>query len=233
MSIGTPEFSEHLGHFTDANSAVIEDRRRLPRQDFLSQLARGFVEGVSLTDEDIAGLMIVYFVGGHHSTSSGIAGLFRHLLTEPGLRDALMADPGLIPHAIEESLRLTTPLQLFARTVMQETQVGDQTLSAGTRVMLNLAAANHDPRAFDEPDRFVLDRSSNRHVAFGAGIHVCPGQNLARAELRIVLERLLTRLPDVRLAAEPVRTRLIGGQLLGFDALPVTFTPESAGGDAA
>jgi cytochrome P450 len=148
-------------------------------------------------------------------------------VTVPGLREGIAADAKLLPRAIEESLRLTTPLQLFARTTRCPVRVGDEDLPEGRRVMLNLAAANRDPREFEDPETFDIGRSRIRHVTFGAGLHVCQGQHLARAELRIALTRLLERLPDLQIDGDIVESGLIGGKLMTHRALPVTFTPET------
>lgn len=116
---------------------------------------------------------------------------------------------------------------LFARTLRRPVRVGDQELAEGGRVLLDLAAANRDPREFADPDEFDPRRTRNRHVSFGAGPHVCQGQHLARAELRSTLSRLLDRLPDLRLDGEPVESGLIGGSLMTHVALPAAFTPET------
>ena len=170
------------------------------------------------------GLMIAYLLGGHHSTGSGIAGLLRELLTDPGLKDAVQASPERLGRAVEESLRLNTPLQFFARTSRADAKAGE-CLAAGSRVLLALAAANRDPRRFDLPDEFVLDRPSNLHVAFGRRTYICQGQHLARALLRID-DRGLGRLPDGIVADETPKL-VVGGKLVTTSALPARFTPET------
>jgi cytochrome P450 len=226
-SIGTDDFPQRMAEFAAYTKARLADRRAEPRNDYLTQLASGVANGITLDDTAAASLMVAYFVGGHHSTGSAIAGLIRHVLTVPGLREGIAADAKLLPRAIEESLRLTTPLQLFARTTRCPVRVGDEDLPEGRRVMLNLAAANRDPREFEDPETFDIGRSRIRHVTFGAGLHVCQGQHLARAELRIALTRLLERLPDLQIDGDIVESGLIGGKLMTHRALPVTFTPET------
>ena len=126
---------------------------------------------------------------------------------------------------VNESLRLTTPLQLFARTAVADTTIGQCPVTSGSRVMLNFAAANRDPGEFDRPNEFVVDREHNRHLAFGYGAHICSGQHLARLELRVGLTRLLERLPDIRLDGEAEFTGMVGGNHMGISAMPVRFTP--------
>lgn len=225
-SIGTEDFPTHMREFTDYTDAVLAERRANPRDDFMTELAKGELEGRNLDSQDVAGLLVAYLIGGHHSTSSGLAGLLSHILGTPELRDQVRDDSRLLMRVTEESLRLTTPLQLFARTVKCPASVQGIDLGPDERVYLNLAAANRDPREFSAPEDFDATRTRNRHLAFGAGSHVCVGQHLARAELRIAVERLLARLPDIRLAGEVKPTGLVGGILMGTETLPVAFTCE-------
>jgi len=226
-AMGTAEFPEQMGRFAAFTEAKLATRRDDPREDYLSLLARGSVAGVELDATGVAGVLTAFLLGGHHSTSTGIAGLLRHALTEPGVRD-LIGDRKSVARVIEESLRLTTPLQLFARTVTTGTRIGEHPLAAGERIMVNLGAANRDPAAFPEPERFDHQRRRNPHVAFGAGLHSCQGQHLARAELRIALQVLFDRLPDVRLTGPVVEAGMTSGMLMPIVSLPVKFTPEEA-----
>jgi cytochrome P450 len=228
-AMGTAEFPVRYAEFHDTTQGWLADRRRHPRDDMLTQLANGVVEGKEIDEAGATGLLVAYILGGHHSTGSALGGLIRHVLTVPGLGDELVADRGALPAVIEESLRLTTPLQLFARSVRCPVQVGGYELPQGGRVLLDLAAANRDPREFGDPDTFDRGRTRNRHLAFGTGVHVCQGQHLARAELRIAMGRLLDRLPDLRLDGEPVESGLVGGSLMTHYALPVAFTAENPG----
>lgn len=226
-ALGSPEFPARFAEFHETIQQWLADRRQNPRADLLTQMANGVVAGKEIDEAGATGLLVAYILGGHHSTGSALGGLIRHVLTLPGLRDDLLADRAALPRVIEESLRLTTPLQLFARTVRCPVQVGGHELPESGRVLLDLAAANRDPREFSDPETFVRGRTRNRHVTFGAGAHVCQGQHLARAELRIAMGRLLDRIPDLRLDGEPVESGLVGGSLMTHYALPVAFTPEN------
>ncbi|AGP52018.1 cytochrome P450 [Streptomyces rapamycinicus] len=225
-AMGSEEFPARFTEFSEHTQRWLADRRENPRDDMLTELASGVVQGKEIDEAAATGLMLAYIVGGHHSTGSALGGLIRNVLTVPGLRDDLLTDRRGLPRVIEESLRLTTPLQLFARTLRCPVQFGDRELAAGGRVLLDLAAANRDPREFSDPETFDRGRTRNRHLSFGAGPHVCQGQHLARAELRIALGRLLDRLPDLSLDGEPVESGLVGGSLMTHFALPVAFTPE-------
>ena len=225
---GSEEFPARFAEFSGHTPRWLADRRGNPRDDLLTEMASGIVQGKEIGAAGTIGLLLAYIVGGHHSTGSALGGLIRHVLTVPGLREDLLADRRGLPRVIEESLRLTTPLQLFARTLRCPVQVGGRELAEGGRVLLDLAAANRDPREFSDPEEFDPRRTRNRHVSFGAGPHVCQGQHLARAELRITLTRLLDRLPDLRLDGEPVESGLVGGSLMTHFALPVAFTPQNA-----
>jgi cholest-4-en-3-one 26-monooxygenase len=224
-AIGTPEFEARQDDFNAFALRELAERRRHPRDDYLSQLASGDLNGEKVNDLEVAGVLVALLVGGHHSTAAALAGLLHHTLTVPGLKDRLTADPGLIRPAIEESLRLTTPLQFFARTVLYDTEVAGEKLAAGHRVIANFASANLDERQFPHPDSFELDRGKNAHVAFGHGIHLCIGRHLARAELQIALSEVLRRLRNLRIDGEVVESGLIAGIMLSVVALPVAFDP--------
>jgi cytochrome P450 len=224
-SLGTDAFAEHFGAFVEFTLGHLHDRRRHPRGDVLSELAGGRYGGMDIDDEVAVQIFVALLVGGHHSTASGRAGLVHHVLTHDDVRARLPREPDLVARAVDESLRLTTPLQTFARTAVGDTEVGGCPVGAGGRILLNFAAANRDPREFARPGEFDVDRARNRHLAFGHGAHVCVGQHLARLELRVALTRLLVRLPDLALDGEPEFTGLVAGQLMAIRSLPVRFTP--------
>ncbi len=204
----------------------IESRRRHPREDFLTRLGTAEVEpGRMLTDAEIVSLLTGFLVAGHHTTSSLLASVFQRIATDPELRDRLLVDPALIPAAVEETLRLDTPLHGFFRRTTTDATLGDLPIAAESEVMLNYAAANRDPTVFACPADFDLSRKPNPHLAFGFGIHSCPGSQLARLEARVVIEELLTRLPDLAADDEPVAADWLGSNLAMIPSVPVTFTP--------
>ena len=225
-SIGGVDFPAHMADFVAFMDRRLQERREAPRDDYLTALARGEIYGQPVDADLVTGIMSAFMLGGHHSTATAIAGLLGHVLPKHTLCEQILTDENMLARAIEESLRLTTPLSLFARTVRAEAQVGGVNFDRGDRIMINLAAANRDPRVFTEPEMFDTRRAKMPHVAFGRGLHTCTGQHLARAEMRITLKALLNRLPDIRIAGEVKETGLTGGMMMQVSSLPVVFTPE-------
>ncbi len=225
-SIGSSHFPTHMAIFTAFMDDQLQKRRAAPRDDYLTALARGEINGKQIDAELVTGIMSAFMLGGHHSTATAIAGLLRLVLPRQALREQLMSDDALLARVIEESLRLTTPLSLFGRTVRGKAKVGGVTFTQGDRMMVNLAAANCDPRQFTCPEEFDANRIHNPHLAFGRGLHACSGQHLARAEMRTALRTLLRRLPDVRIEGEVKETSLTGGLMMEVSSLPVVFTAE-------
>ena len=133
----------------------------------------------------------------------------------------LVAEPALIPTAVEEFLRAYAPVTM-ARQVVNEIEVGGCPMQAGKLVMLSFPAANRDPRAFTDADRVIIDRPDNRHAAFGLGIHRCIGSNLARMEITVALEEWLRRIPEFRLA-DPASVSWSSGPVRGPRRLPLTL----------
>jgi cytochrome P450 len=202
-----------------------DSRRAAPRDDFMTRVATEPIEGKMFSDDEIGNLLQGILIAGHHTTTSAMSSLFRRILTEPGLKQQLLDDPDLIRPAIEETLRIHTPLHMFARTTQCPVTVSDVEIPDHSKVMLNWAAANRDPEAFENPDEFRLDRSPNPHVAFGFGVHTCVGAQLARIELQVVTRELLRLVPDIELAAEPPEYRFSGGNLASLSELRAKFEP--------
>lgn len=225
-AIGQPDFAEKMEAFAKFTLSQLHERRSHPRNDFLSALASGSYDGLEVDDGIALQTFVGLLGGGFHSTASGISGLIHHVLTVPGLRERVAYNEEDLRSAIEESLRLTTPLQLFARTVTADTELVGVKLAGRSRALLNYAAANRDPEAFSQPNTFDVDRRPNRHLAFGIGRHLCVGQHLARVELRIAMSRLLARLPDIELVGRPQLSGLVTGQLMNTISLKAGFSPQ-------
>ena len=200
-----------------------EARRDNAGDDFATLALQGRIEGRALTPEEMLGYAFVLAVAGHETATSGIGNMLLQLGKHPDVRDQLLADRSLIPRAVEEFLRVDSPITGFARTVEAEAvDIGGTTLQPGEKVMLMWGAGNHDERQFPEPDRIKLDRATNRHLAFGHGSHRCLGAPLARLQMRVVLEEVLSRVPDYEIAGEVTRTV---GMTHGVNSMPVRFTP--------
>ena len=179
---------------------LIEDRKRTPRDDFLGTLIRAEVDGHCLSDAEIRQFGMVMLLAGYETTSGAMGMSLLHFAGHPKLRRELFADPdGLAHTAVNELLRLVSPVQVFGRNAARDVEMHGATIPAGDVVLLAYGAANHDPSAFENPDRCVLDRHPNRHVAFGHGRHLCLGANLARLELTIMIERFAELLPEFHL----------------------------------
>lgn len=210
--------------------AEVHARRADPRDDGLTTLAQWQMGGERpMTDLEIGQAMNSILIAGHGTSISAIGSLFHEVLSRPAVRDKLIADPSLIPAAIEENQRLHPPFFGLYRTVTEPVTVAGTTFQPGESVMMCWAAANRDPEVFDDPDEFRLDRpqSRNRHLGFGFGIHTCPGQLVVRMELRVLLTEILRRLPDIELAdPDAVTYTFGGGEMAGIRSLPARFTPE-------
>lgn len=162
---------------------------------------------------------------GLETTSSAMSFAFFHLGTHASDRDRLVRDSQLMPTAIEEFIRYAGSVHGLHRSVAEEVEVSGQKFCPGETVVVNYAAANRDAREFDEPDKCILDRQTNRHLGFGAGVHRCLGSNLARLEFRVGVEQTLRRLPDYVIPAG-AKVDFHGNSVTrGYRALPVVFTP--------
>ena len=202
-------------------ASQLEFRRRTPGDDLLSELLQTEVDGAPLEDSMILGMSALVLIAGVDTTWSAIGASLWHLATHPDDQRRLRAEPELMPLAVEELLRAYAPVTM-ARVVAADIEFGGCPMKAGDKVLMNFPAANRDPEAFDRPDRVVLDRALNRHVAFGSGIHRCAGSNLARMELQVALEEWLLRIPSFSLEAGK-EIAWAGGQVRGPRLLPVVF----------
>ena len=149
------------------------------------------------------------------------------LLAHPDQMAVLRDDPSTIEVGVEELLRWVSPIKNMARTVTRDIEMYGQKMHAGDQVILLYPSANRDPAAFDEPDRFDVQRNLNPHLAFGFGPHFCMGASLARLELKVMFTEVLRRLPDIHLAGDPLPRRS-SNFISGPEAMPVAFTPARA-----
>jgi cytochrome P450 len=199
----------------------IDCRRDEPGDDLISALLRSDVDGEPVSDGHVLGIAALTLIAGVDTTWSAIGAALWHLASHPDDRRRLVAEPDLMPVAIEEFLRAYSPVTM-AREVRADIDFGGCPMHVGDRVLLNFPAANRDPDVFDRADTVIIDRQQNRHLAFGVGIHRCAGSNLARMELRVALEVWLSRIPEFELA-DPDQVTWAGGQVRGPRTLPVRF----------
>ena len=221
---------------------IIEDRRREPRDDLVSILTGAKDQGLlgtfagkdhpagtseehlSLANDELVMMLVILLVAGNETTRNAISGGMQLLIEHPEQRRKLVEDPSLIPSAVEEMVRLVSPVHSFSRTATRDTELRGRTIRAGEQVLLLYPSANRDAEVYDEPDAFRVERNP-QHLGFGVGSHFCLGANLARMEMRVAFEHVLRRLPDMEYAA--------GGPVVVPSALvrscvemKVRFTPE-------
>jgi cytochrome P450 len=205
-------------------SAVLAERRRAPKDDLVSTLARAEIEGEQLSDPSILMFCITLLAAGNETTRNLISGGSLLLTRNPDQCERLLANPRLLPNAIEEMLRWWTPVQSFTRRATRDTELRGKRIREGEVVMLLYASANRDEEIWgDDADRFDVarDHKRQRHLAFGFGEHLCLGAPLARLEARVVFEELLARFPRFELAGEP---HMLHSRLMhGVEQLPVAF----------
>jgi cytochrome P450 len=215
-----PEYQQLAGDLTGSVTDfahyfadVVKDRRVNPTGDISSLLANAELHGSPLPVPQLMGYFGILATAGHDTTSSTIAGGLRALVENPGQLRWLREDISRVPLAVEEIIRWVSPVNSFMRTAAADTRIRGQKIAAGESVLLLYSSANRDEEAFDEPDRFDLSRSPNRHLAFGHGAHTCLGANLARMETRAFLTELIPRLRHIELTGEPelISTFFVGG----------------------
>ncbi|MDQ3384972.1 MAG: cytochrome P450 [Actinomycetota bacterium] len=199
----------------------VTKRKEHPGDDILSELLAAEVDGAPVPDYHIIGTGVLILVAGIDTTWSAIGSAIWHLATHPEDRRRLVAEPQIMPLAVEELLRAYSPVTM-ARLVKEDVEVNGCPMKVDDRVLLSFPSANRDPEVFERPDEVILDRARNRHIAFGAGIHRCAGSNLARMELRVAIEEFLRAAPEFSLEAGATVT-WAGGQVRGPRQLPVVF----------
>jgi cholest-4-en-3-one 26-monooxygenase len=208
-----------------ANQLALE-RRDHPRDDLVSVLMRGEVDGERLSEMEFDSFFLLLAVAGNETTRNLISGGMLALIEHPEQRARLVADMSLLPTAVEEMLRWVSPVMHFRRTATRDTELRGQKIGEGEKVVIFYPSVNRDEEIFPDGDQFNVSRSPNEHLAFGIGEHFCIGSNLARLEIRLMFQELLTRLPDIELAG-PVH-RLRSNFINGIKRMPVRFTPERA-----
>jgi cholest-4-en-3-one 26-monooxygenase len=204
----------------------IEQRRAEPTEDLISVLVHAEVDGQRLSDDDILQETLLILVGGDETTRHTISGGTEQLIRHPEQWDLLQRNPDLVPLAIEEMLRWTSPLKNMARTITADTDFHGTQLREGEKMLLMFESANFDEAVFGDPDNFNVQRDPNSHLAFGFGTHFCLGNQLARIELINMISAVLKRLPDLQLVDSAATLPLRAANFVsGLEAMPVTFTP--------
>jgi cytochrome P450 len=205
-------------------AGILAQRRREPREDLISELAQAELDGERLSDEEIFSFLRLLLPAGVETTYRATGNLLFSLLSNPEQLDAVRDDRALVAPAIEEALRLETPLLNITRLATRDTEISGTPIPAGSTVMLMLAAANRDETRFAEPDRYDIFRENPKpHISFGQGPHACIGTHLARLEMRVSLNLLLDRLPRLRLDPDGDDPHIRGQIFRSPTSLPVLF----------
>ncbi|MBB2989862.1 cytochrome P450 [Mycolicibacterium iranicum] len=203
-------------------SKLTASRRENPTSDLASAIANGKVDGEPMSDVDTASYYVIVASAGHDTTKDAISGGLHALIENPGELARLKENPGLMPTAVEEMIRWTTPVKEFMRTAAEDTEVRGVRIAKGESVYLAYVSGNRDEEIFDEPFRFDVGREPNKHLSFGYGVHFCLGAALARMEMNSLFSELLPRLDSIELAgeAELAATTFVGG----LKHLPVRYS---------
>lgn len=207
---------------------LAEDRRKNPADDLTTALVHNDAGEDTLAPHELAPFFILLAVAGNDTTRTAISHGMNLLAENPDQRAIWQADlPGVTPKAVEEIVRVASPVTFMRRTVTRDLELSGHNLEEGDRMILFYGAANRDPRVFEDPETFNVLRYPNDHVGFGGpGPHFCLGAHLARREVAVAFRQLLTRLPDIELAGPPVPLEALGIPLVGgIKHLPVKFTP--------
>jgi hypothetical protein len=208
--------------FVDYLRGLVTERRTAPGDDLISSLiAETDGDGARLTEAELVTTCTLLLNAGHEATVNVVGNGVSTLLQHQDQLARLRADATLVPLAVEELIRYDSPLQLFERTALVDTQIDDVTVEAGQKVAALLGAANRDPAVFAAPDSFDVTRADNPHLGFGAGIHFCVGAPLARLELQTSLATLLARFPKLALRSVPERRPEF--VIRGVRSLPITI----------
>ncbi len=213
------ETLKYFGVRVDERAALPADERP---DDLITLLVETEIDGEPLDRRHLLGTCFLLLLAGIDTTWSAIGSSLWHLATHPEDQARLRAEPDLIDSAVEELLRVYSPVTM-AREVMADVEVAGCPMKSGDKVLMSFPAANRDPAQFENPDEFIIDRERNRHVAFGSGIHRCLGSNLARMELRVAIQEWLARVPTFELA-DPAAVTWTGGQVRGPRSIPVRWS---------
>lgn len=201
---------------------LIAERKQNPSDDLVSALINAEDEGQRMTDEELTAFLFLMVVAGNETTTKLLGNAVANLSAHPDQREAVYGDPSLIEPWIEETLRYEASSQLLARLTIKDFTIGGVTCPAGSKLMFNIGAANHDHEVFTNAEEFDILRDKaelSKHIAFGGGRHFCLGANLARLEAKIALERLIEKTSSIEVNGDP--KRFYSANVRGYASLPV------------
>jgi len=213
---------------------IFEAVRAEPRDDLVSILVAAQEAGTLSADEEamdndeLVMFMTLLLVAGNETTRNAISGGVEALIRNPEQRARLIDEPELLPQAVEEVLRFVSPIVCFRRTATRDTELHGQRIERGQKVIMLYQSANRDPAVYDDPEVFDVTRSPNPHLAFGIGNHFCLGANLARMEIRVALEEIVRRFPDMAFAPGTEPVRIASTLVRGIASMPLVFSRRAA-----
>jgi cytochrome P450 len=207
--------------FFDYFTKLTEARRADPQDDVASIIANAEINGEPIGHLEAMSYYIIVATAGHDTTSSSTAGGLLALLENPDQLERLRANPDLLPSAIDEMIRWSTPVKHFMRTATADYELRGKTIKKGDSLFLFYPSGNRDEEVFDDPNQFNIDRTPNKHLAFGYGAHVCLGQHLAKMEIKALYDELLPRLDSIELAGDP--SRVAANFVSGLKRLPIRY----------
>ena len=229
--------------YSEYVTKIIDERRASPRDDLVSilvgakdggalttfdreRMPDGSDDHLELANNELIMLLVILLVAGNETTRNGLSGGMELLIDNPDQRQKLIDDPSLLNSAVEEMVRVVSPVHSFSRTILEDTELHGRKLRAGQKILMLYPSANRDATVFDDPDSFRVDRNP-QHLGFGIGTHFCLGANLARMEMRVAFSELLRRLPDMEYATggpEIIPSALVRS----CKHMYLRFTPESS-----
>jgi cytochrome P450 len=210
----------------DYFNKMTEERRKNPKDDIFSILADAKIDGKPISDHDRNSYYFILAIAGHDTTSSSISGALLALLQHPEQFAKLRANHALLSTAVDEGIRWVSPVKHFFRTAAKDTVVRGQNIREGDSLLLSYPSGNRDEEVYNDPFEFRIDRSPNRHLAFGYGVHLCLGQHFAKMEMRLLFSELLNRIQDISLAGKPewMHANFVGG----LKSLPISYRADRA-----
>ena len=218
------DFNENVAEMFEYGRDILHKRRQDPQPDLLSAIARAQLEGEFLSDEYLDGSWLLIVFAGNDTTRNTISGSVKLMSEFPDQKARMAADRSLIPNAVNEFIRMVSPVIYMRRTATKDVEVGGQQIAEGEKVIMYFGAANRDPSVFANPDQLDITRANaDKHLAFGFGPHVCIGKRVAQMQLEAVWEQLLNRFPDLTYAGgiDVAPNNFV----YAIRKLPVTFTP--------
>ncbi len=220
------DFNDATGEMFEYGVRMLHKRRADPQADLMSAIACAELDGAPLSDGFLTGSWLLIVFAGNDTTRNTISGAMHLLSRFPDEKAKLLADPGLLPGAVNEFIRMISPVMYMRRTAMRDVEIGGQLIAEGEKVIMYYVSANRDAAVFDDPDRLDVTRANaDKHIAFGQGPHVCIGKRVAQLQLEEVYRQLLARFPDIRQAGEMEVEP--NNFVYAIRKLPVEFTPRS------